>query len=289
MAGPAYVKFPCLHVQGISNAYISHPGEERFLYGRNQVAVVRQIIQIGIQRWCSKWADFFIFQTDVALQGYCQRTGISQEKCSVVPNAFDRSMLEQPTSPVAIDASDDPIRIFCPGVGYSHKGLQFIPEIAAAIKSRSKKTFRFLLTIQDGWLRQRIMRKSQELDVTPMIVNEGPYNYSDVVERYQNADLVFIPSLLETFSACYLEAMAMERPLIVADRPFAHDICHEAAIYVHPQDPIQTAEIMLNLCNQPELRKKLIAKGRKTLDTYCDQEERCEQMIRVLFDRAEIL
>ncbi len=44
--------------------------------------------------------------------------------------------------------------------------------------------------------------------------------------------MVFIPTLLEVFSATYLEAMLMKKPIIASDLEFSRDICGESAYFL---------------------------------------------------------
>jgi glycosyltransferase involved in cell wall biosynthesis len=185
------------------------------------------------------------------------------------------------------DASGKRMIVFCPGVGYPHKALQFIPEIAAALRAKTNGHFQFILTIGDGWLLRCIEKKARRLGVTSMVVNQGPYQYTDLVKKHQQANLVFVPSLLETFSASYLEAMAMGKPLVVADRPFARDICQGAALFVDPLDADGSADAILDLYKRPDLQKRLVERGKETLRTYGDQEQRCNHILRILKERAQ--
>ena len=58
---------------------------------------------------------------------------------------------------------------------------------------------------------------------------------------YNQADAMFLPTLLETFSASYPEAMKMERPILTSDLDFAKDICGDAALYFNPLDSYDIA------------------------------------------------
>ena len=51
---------------------------------------------------------------------------------------------------------------------------------------------------------------------------------------YEQADVMFQPTLLECFSATYPEAMKMQRPIVTTDIEFAHGLCGPAAHYYSP-------------------------------------------------------
>ena len=66
---------------------------------------------------------------------------------------------------------------------------------------------------------------NKQLEVEDLVKNIGPYHYSEISSHYAQADIVFVPSLLETFSATYLEAMVANKPLVVAQKDFAKEVC----------------------------------------------------------------
>ena len=58
-----------------------------------------------------------------------------------------------------------------------------------------------------------------------MILNLGTIDLKKCSEIYRQCSVVLQPSLLEVFSATYIEAMYFQRPLLVPDVVFARDIC----------------------------------------------------------------
>ena len=79
---------------------------------------------------------------------------------------------------------------------------------------------------------------------------------------YAQVDAVVLPTLLESFSATFVEAMALGVPIITSDRDFAHAICGDAAVYVDPTSPAEIAAAINDLARKPERREQLIARGK---------------------------
>ena len=50
----------------------------------------------------------------------------------------------------------------------------------------------------------------------------GKININQCPHLYVQSDAVFLPTLLECFSASYAEAMLMKKPIITSDLGFAH-------------------------------------------------------------------
>lgn len=65
----------------------------------------------------------------------------------------------------------------------------------------------------------------------------GPRYGDDLVALYDRVDACLFPSICESFGHPLVEALAMRRPIIAADRPYAREICRTNATYVDPIRP----------------------------------------------------
>ncbi len=287
MAGPAYTKFPVTHIMGISNPYITHGSREAFILNRNAKHFFNIVISVLYQAFYASKADYWIFQTEAARNSFIKRFRVKRDKTYVITNSigdeFIKYFMKRPFHTVS---SNQPINIFCPAADYWHKALNFIPDIAMELKkisSSSNYTFKFTLTLKkDSNIWKTINKKSLKKGITHLIDNIGPYTYADAITLFEQADIVFVPSILETFSASYLEAFASKRPLIVSDRDFAHDICGNGALYVNPFDTVETAasihELILDKRKQATLLKDALEKLKK----YGTQTERVKKIINLI-------
>lgn len=61
-------------------------------------------------------------------------------------------------------------------------------------------------------------------------------------EAYRLATALVMPSLVETVGLPMIEAMAAGTPVVAADRPYAREVCQDAALYFDPHDHEQLAE-----------------------------------------------
>ena len=107
-----------------------------------------------------------------------------------------------------------------------------------------------------------LMARVSEADLGDHLINLGPIDQRMLRPLYAGVDAVVLPSLLESFSGVYVEAMALGVPIITSDRDFAHVVCGDAAIYVDPTDPGAIAQAINRLASNPELRSDLVRKGR---------------------------
>jgi glycosyltransferase involved in cell wall biosynthesis len=79
---------------------------------------------------------------------------------------------------------------------------------------------------------------------------------------YEASDLVVMPSLVETVGLPLLEAMCLNVPVAAADRPYAREICGDAALYFDPLDASAMADAMRRGLTDAGLRERLRSSGR---------------------------
>ncbi len=73
--------------------------------------------------------------------------------------------------------------------------------------------------------------------------------------------LLFVPHF-EGFGIPVLEAMYSDVPVIASDVTSLPEVAGDAALYVHPDDPVSVADAMTLIWNREEIRRDLIEKGR---------------------------
>jgi glycosyltransferase involved in cell wall biosynthesis len=96
-----------------------------------------------------------------------------------------------------------------------------------------------------------------------------------------------MPSLLETFSANYPEAMATGRPLVATDLDFARAICGDAAVFFESRSAESAAGAILELLGSEALWYEKIESGRRVLADLPTPAERFamyEQTIRQMLE-----
>jgi glycosyltransferase involved in cell wall biosynthesis len=100
-------------------------------------------------------------------------------------------------------------------------------------------------------------------------------------EAYKSADILVLPSLVESGPQPPIEAMSLGTPVLIADRPYAHDICGGTALFFDPNSPDDFAEKAIRLLTDEALRQSLIDKGLKLV-----QKRRAERPYKKIIDIA---
>lgn len=284
MAGPAYTRFTCPHVMGISNPYISHVDRTTFLSTRPVARWLPDALKVAYQARHAREAQRLVFQTETARDSFCRRLRFPTRQTSVVSNAFDANSFAE-ISPAEFG---NPLRILVPAMAYPHKMLDRVPTVAAACRDMfGQRKVEFYLTIEpDSREWKSISQAAARLSVSERVRTVGTYNYADVGKIFAQADIVLSLSVLETFSATPLEAFSAARPHISTDQPWAREISGGAALYVNPRDPGSVARAIGRLADDPALRERMILAGQAMLEKYGDQSTRFSKLVAILEEEA---
>ena len=157
-----------------------------------------------------------------------------------------------------------------------HKNFGIIEEVIRYLrKTHSDFKVRFVLTFTpDKW--------PMAEDVRDSIVYVGKTDVSECPYLYEQADIMFMPTLLECFTATYPEAMRMGVPIVTTDLEFAHSLCGEAACYYSAADAEAAAKAIFKVATDNEYAAFLVANGKEQLEKYDNYEQRVEKLIRIL-------
>lgn len=91
---------------------------------------------------------------------------------------------------------------------------------------------------------------------------------AEVAEEYQKCDLVSFVSLNEGFGLPIVEAQATGRPLITANNTSMPEVAGKGALLVPADDIGKIREAIKKICDDPNLRNKLIEEGRKNVERF---------------------
>lgn len=275
MAGPAYVSFKNYHVMGISNPYLTHARFRTYIYGRGFFESVQLILTALYQAIYVRRANFFFFQTGSSRNAFCKRYRVRKDKTALVPNAISNIF----TSDIGKEenaSKSEQVKIFCPAAPYPHKGLHTLPLIAKRLqKSVNGQKFQFVTTLPSNsniW--KRIEKKAKWHNVQNLISNIGPFNHSEAPRLHNDADIIFIPSVLETFSTSYLEGIISKKPLLVSDLPFAEEVCGDHAHYIKPFSIGSAVTHLSDLITNLQDYKQNITAEDFVLKKFGDQKDR---------------
>ncbi len=171
----------------------------------------------------------------------------------------------------------DGITLLTITANYRHKNLSVIPKVAAYLSNKYPSfKFRFVLTLREGEI------EITDKNMLKYMVFLGRVSIYQCPTLYKKSDLMFMPTLLECFSATYPEAMKMETPILTSDMPFARDVCGDAAIYFDPLSPESIGEAIYGLATDKAMISELRSKGKKRLSHFNDSKARTQKYIEII-------
>jgi len=228
--------------------------------------------------------DFFFFgRTDALIgqtQDVCDRLKQQfphkpiYQVSNTIHSAFKKPAFNERKLPEKFSGE---IRLLTVSAHYKHKNLSIIPKVIDRLIEKGVKNVRFVLTLPPNAYNDLVVDKKHE----KYIYNVGPTPIKEVPALYDESDFMFLPTLLECFSASYVEAMYMKRPILTSDLGFAHTVCGNAAIYFNPLNPEDISNKIITLLEDTALQEKLVNNAQIMLRSYNTPESRAEQFLEV--------
>lgn len=171
----------------------------------------------------------------------------------------------------------DGVTLLTISANYLHKNLTIIPKVYKYLKIKYPDfKVRFVTTVAENEFPKLTSSEKNGL------IFLGKINIIQCPYLYQQADFMFLPTLLECFSASYPEAMKMEVPILTSDLPFARGICGDAAVYFDPISAQNIGDTIFSLATNKALRSELVEKGKNRLVTFGTSEKRVQKYIEIL-------
>jgi glycosyltransferase involved in cell wall biosynthesis len=273
----------------VQNAYLaySEPVAEKRLTLREKLIVAYGRHALRALPRCAR----IIVQTPVMRERL-----VSQSRCfldpselAVIPNPCDCSTAADLHALRTHRDSAQPFTFLCLARYYAHKNLEVLPEAVQQLASHISQPFRCIITIAPDQHPNaaKLLRLIEKKGLGQLLVNEGPVEPDALAQVYDAADALIFPTLLETHSRTYSEAMTWGLPILTSDRDFAHHLCGNAALYFDPLDCASIAKSMAAVMANHALRQELVSNGRRILAALPDWDEVAAQFVAVLEQTAE--
>lgn len=161
---------------------------------------------------------------------------------------------------------------------------------AFSLLLNEKPQFSLILAGKKGWLYQKMFAEIE--NNYSLLIKNQKIVFLDYVDDqfltflYQNAFAFVLPSFYEGFGIPLLEAMSFNCPVISSFSSSLPEIGADACLYFDPHSPFDLKEKMLELVNNPELKKELIKKGKERIKFF--SWEKCGQETLQLLTRSDL-
>lgn len=273
--GPSLWKPRAPHLQGFAFPhYIYH---ESPLY---DILTIKERIHVklkeSVHMHCMLHeAQYFVCETDDVAERLCNQYSVRKEKVYRVYNTASAVFLDYKHKD--IERGDNEFRFFTLCSPYKHKNLAILNSVIPIIKRMGlTKEIKFYTTFKDEDF-NRIFKEG----VRDMIVNVGPQTIAECPSLVEKCDALFLPTLLECYSASYPEAMCMRKPIITSKLSFAETVCNEAALYFDPLSAEDIADTIKKIVETPSLAEELRTKGEERLKEFGTAHDRALQYLSI--------
>lgn len=270
--GPSYWKPKSIHICGFADGWCYNPKTIAFTNLKFIEKVKIKLMILYKNFYIKKTTDHLVVETNIAKKNIIKYLNYPSKKihvigntCSKIYDTYQSDFVEKKS-----------YNLFTLSAYYESKNLEIINEVTKVLRNKSDKLFQFYLTIENDIFLKLFSKNDRVFNLGPQPVENGP-------KLYYKYDALFLPTLLETFSASYPEAMKMKKPIITSNLDFAIEVCGNAAMYFNPLDPNDIAEKIINTFNT-EIKEKLIKNGQNRLNKLETSKSRKDKYLKVFKD-----
>ncbi len=158
------------------------------------------------------------------------------------------------------------------------KNLQRLLGSFKRLKALHKIPHQLVLGGGKGWGNEEIYKAAEGMGDD--VIFTGYLSNNEKNTLYKNADVFVFPSLYEGFGIPPLEAMAFGCPVVCSNAASLPEVTGGAAVMVDPYSEDDIAKGIFDVLSKPELREKLVAKGREQAGKF-SWEASADQLVKI--------
>lgn len=273
--GPSYWTPKAKHLMGFALPWLINPESKAFSLLSSKSRVKKKLQNSLKKHFTKKNAQYYVVETEDVKQRMNRLLGAKLENTWVADNTYNQFFAE---AEKPVRESSDVFKFITISANYPHKNLAVLRDVVKELKAREIKAT-FTLTIPDADY-QNLFSEFQDV-----VKNIGPIAAADCPKQYAAHDALFLPTLLECFTASYPEAMVMKRPILTSDLGFSRAICgDDNALFFDPLNSKDICDKIEQLVNDTDLYNKLVANGEARVKKFQNRMERAQTYTKILED-----
>jgi glycosyltransferase involved in cell wall biosynthesis len=240
-------------------------GIHQMFYHDNPFATTGDLTGYGLSNWQIwvhrlrnkllakriRYISSLVVQTDIEKRKFIERFSYSGPVV-VIPNTFGilETDVRKPGKRFLKEEGTKYILLF--SRYYPHKNMEVLLEVAKLLKERGDMVH-FLLTIETSQGRgaSKFLKSIGEQGLEQFFINLGEISTEDIPALFKIANALMLPTLLESYSANYPEAMYYRVPILTSDMDFSKEVCGDHAWYFDPHSPEDIYATIKDLINDP--------------------------------------
>ena len=220
--------------------------------------------------WRSRYIDMFLVQTEVQQKRLIKRLR-NNTPVKYLPNAS-----ENITTPCNINIITEQDRSYYLAFTryYSHKNIEILIDVAKQFRNNNiNKTIILTIDKSQGIKAEKILLKIKKLKLEKYIFTIGRVDFNQIASLYSKVDALILPTLLESYSSTYADAMLYKKIIYTSDRDFAHEVCKDSAFYFNPLSGTDIYNTIIESDKKPELIEQKKCSGSKIAGNSVNWEE----------------
>jgi glycosyltransferase involved in cell wall biosynthesis len=275
-SGPAYWRPNAPHLVGFNLGHYIYTDSPFFKIIPLWKVVRWKLRGITKALFFKRESDAFVVQTDdvnIRLKKW-----LKVDKVYTVSNSCNSHFFKTDVYPNKLkEKVNNEFRFLFLSAYHPHKNFEIINSILDyELSVNSNTRIRFVLTLPQKIFDSLFSEKHQKY-----LYNVGAVPIPECASLYNECDAMFLPTLLECFSASYVEAMFMEKPIVTSNLGFAQTVCKDAALYFNPINEKDICDKLSLLMNNTSLREELIQKGKMRKYDFKTASERAKAYLDI--------
>lgn len=255
---------PCKMVLTIHDvAYLNFPS-----FFRIDQLLVRKWLFLRTMRKATKIAAISHYSADEIRQ----KLSLSVDEVIAIPSGIELKKDDLSQSDVLETCGKFGLKgnfFFYPAAPYHHKNHEnLLLAFKKVLADEKGKDVKLVFVGGESKKAYPLRKRIEELDLNRSVLSLGYIAKKDLIALYLGSLGLVFPSLYEGLGMPVLEALKYGCPVIVSNRCSLPEIVGDAAILINPLNPKDIFEAMLRFLSDETLRKSLIEKGFKQIESF---------------------
>lgn len=253
----------CRQALLVMDPHLFYP-REHYALETTRNRATKQLLRHHVAR-ALRDVDVVFCQTESARRRFASSFAF-RGRTALCPAAVSRfaTVPEQVGTPAPLRGREGEFKALILTRYYAHKNIERVVEAFDRNREALRDVTCVLTIAPDQHPRAaELLRTIRARRLEDRFVNLGPLRQDELAAAYLSCDALLHPTLLESFSSAYLEAMHFGRPILTSDLDFAHEVCGDAAEYFDPWRADAIARALLALRDDPARREDLVQRGRE--------------------------
>lgn len=204
-----------------------------------------------MDQWCAfhlKYATSYAVQTSVMKDRLIKRFEMQSDKVHIIPNAAD---LHTEPAPYCWDGKT--LRLLFLSKLYSHKNFDCLLPLGKLIKEHSLPvTISLTLNKDESERTEKLLKCIKSEGLQHIFPNIGHVPFDSAGSVMQDHDGLFLPTLLESFSGTYAEALKCGRPIFTSHYDFAVNLLGDSAFFFDPLNADTIFKVLQDAIANPQ-------------------------------------